>query len=123
MGARQTYDDQTKAAVLASLLAGQAVSYVAKEYDIPEGTVASWKARELRGVNAADLEEKQAVIGPKLLDYMVAALDTLRAQLIVMGDPEWLRKQSAADLAVLAGVQVDKLMRMFEALDRAKSVD
>ena len=33
------------------------------------------------------------------------------------GDPEWLKKQSAGELAVLHGVAVDKGIRLLEALE------
>ena len=39
------YSDEIKAAVMASLLAGQSISNVASEYKIPEGTVKGWSAR------------------------------------------------------------------------------
>lgn len=45
MGKHRKYSEETKAAVLAALLEGQAVSQVAREYDIPRGTVKSWKNR------------------------------------------------------------------------------
>jgi transposase-like protein len=41
--ARNSYTDETKAAVMAALLEGQSVPSVAKEYDIPKGTVSNWK--------------------------------------------------------------------------------
>jgi transposase-like protein len=38
------YDESTKAAVMGALLAGQSISSVAREYQIPKGTVSEWKA-------------------------------------------------------------------------------
>lgn len=40
------YSEETKAAVMAALLTEQSVTQVAKEYDIPTGTIRSWKSRQ-----------------------------------------------------------------------------
>ena len=42
---RSTYSPETRAAALAALLAGQSVSKVAEEYNLPKGTVSNWKLR------------------------------------------------------------------------------
>lgn len=124
---KRRYDAETKAAVLAQLLEGQAVSHVAKEYDIPEGTVKSWKRREFGDGVATDAtdatQNKKAELGSLLLNYLRESLVTLTAQLEVMRDAKWLKEQSAESLAVLHGVQADKAMRMIQALDRAESSD
>ena len=51
--ARTTYTDQTRAQVMAALLAGQSVSAVASEYKVPRGTIARWRAA------AADIIETE----------------------------------------------------------------
>lgn len=42
---RRSYSDEIKAAVMAELAAGQGVGTVAKDYEIPVGTVKAWKRR------------------------------------------------------------------------------
>ena len=112
---------ETKAAVLAALLEGQAASKVAKDYSLPEGTVRSWRSRmrndatPLRTVAT----EKRDEIGPLLLEYLHENLTTLRAQAVFFRDTKWLEKQDAADLAVLHGVVTDKTVRLLEALNNA----
>lgn len=49
--ARQSYSEEVKAAAMASLLEGQSVSAVAKEYEIPKGTVSNWKRSAVQGVH------------------------------------------------------------------------
>jgi hypothetical protein len=117
--ARQ-YSDETKAAVMAALLAGQSISYVAKEYDIPAGTVKSWRARSMVAPVAT---EKKAEIGDLVLRYLHANLTALEAQAIVFSDPDWLEKQEADQAAVLHGVMTDKAIRLLEALSNARSGD
>ena len=57
------YSPETKAAVMAALLSCQSVTSVAKEYNIPRGTVAGW---------SANLPDKSTVSNTK------KALDILR---------------------------------------------
>ena len=105
------HDPETKAQAMAALLAGQGVSEVAREYKLPESTVSRWKkkAREEAG--------RTEDVGALLLAYLTENLRTLRAQAETFRDREWLRKQGAADAAVLHGVLTDKAVRLLEALD------
>lgn len=99
---------------MAALLTGQAVSAVAKEYNIPPATIRSWKsASKLQ--NAVGQEQRYE-IGDMLLDYLREILNALRLQAIHFGKADWLNTQSAADLAVLHGVSADKAIRIIEAL-------
>ena len=126
--ARKGYDPEVKAAVLAALLAGQSVNAVAKEYKIPKGTVSSWAKREgelLDGVrrDAANQAEggEGSEVGGLLLDYLGANLRSLKNQVEVMGEKEYLRTQPIESVALAHGIQVDKAVRLIEAADRAKS--
>lgn len=113
----KTYSDETKAAAMAALLAGQSVDEVAKRYRIPEGTIRSWKSRQLNGESIATVAmEKREIIGDLLIDYLYESLRTLKAQVIVFADESWLKKQPASEVAVLHGVITDKAIRLLEAL-------
>jgi hypothetical protein len=114
MAARQSYDDSTKAAVMAALLAGQAVSAVAKEYNIPPATIRTWKSAAKLGQAVG--QEQRYEIGDMLLSYLREILNALRLQAIQFGKEDWLHTQNAADLAVLHGVATDKAIRIIEAL-------
>lgn len=107
------YTDETKGAVMAALLAGQSVSSVARDYEIPKGTVAYWNATVQRiPTQKGDVAD----IGEQLLAYVRAALDTLRKQMSVFGDETWLKRQTASEVAVLHGVLADKTIRLLEGL-------
>lgn len=111
------YSDQIKAQALAALLAGQAPAQVAASLGIPIGTLKSWKSRQKNGDAVAVVAtEKREQIGALLLDYLVMTLETLKVQQQVFADEEWLRKQSASEVAVLHGVSVDKVVRLLEGL-------
>ena len=112
---RRKYSDETKAAVMAALLAGQSVREVAREYQIPVGTVKNWSASKVQpdAVTGATVKKE---IGDLILDYLHKLLVTLAIQAEVFRDEEWLRKQPASEAAVLHGVLADKGIRLLEAL-------
>lgn len=116
---RREYSEETRAAVVAALLTGQSVSSVAKEYDIPKGTVSNWK----RGVGGGTSErtQKNERIGELLIEYLEANLESLKVQANMFSDEKWLAKQTASDAAVLHGVMTDKAVRLIEALSNAAS--
>jgi transposase-like protein len=117
MAARKEYDEATKAAVMASLLAGQSIAEVADEYHINPSTIKSWKSRQLNGESVATVAtEKKEQIGDLLFDYLLVVLKSLKIQAEHFGDKNWLNRQSADALAVLHGVSVDKAVRLLEAL-------
>ena len=118
---RKRYDDSTKAAVMAAVLAGQAVNEIAKDYNIPASTIRGWKyGTKLDG--AVDQEQRYE-IGDMLLSYLREILNALRLQAIQFGKATWLNSQNAADLAVLHGVAADKAIRIIEALAGSDSAD
>ena len=104
---------------MAALLAGQSISQVSKDYNMPRGTVASIKARlddsQKEALHTVAYTKKEQV-GGLIIDYLVANLSALRAQAELFSDPEWLRKQHADSAAVLHGVMTDKAVRLIEAL-------
>ena len=51
------YNDAQRASVLASLMEGQSVNKVAKEYDIPKSTVSRWKNSDYP-INGIQKKEK-----------------------------------------------------------------
>ena len=120
MGYR-SYTDDTKAAVMAALLTGQSVTQVAKEYEIPPGTVSNWKRKAWEaagdGFGASEGLPREE-LGALLLDYLRASLKALRIQAELFADQEWLQKQTAAEVAILHGVMTDKAVRLLEALSK-----
>jgi transposase-like protein len=111
---RREYSDELKAEVMAALLVGQSINHVAKEYKIPRGTVSTWSRNLPR--NHAVSTQKRERIGELLVDNVEAELETTLAMQNVFSDEEWLKKQSASELAVLYGVIKDKTFRVLEAL-------
>lgn len=119
--AHADYSPETKAAATAALLAGQSVSQVAKEYDLPKGTVSNWK-RNGDGVHA-DRTQKAESGAPSIGDLLVTLLETnikgLIAASAILQDVDWVRSQDASQLGVFLGITHDKVVRMLEAMDRS----
>jgi transposase-like protein len=109
------YPADIKAAAMAALLTGQSVSAIAAQYNIPEGTLWSWRNRDLNANHASDASQRKT-IGELLEEYLRASLQTLKAQVEIFADREWLQKQDASELAVLHGVCTDKAIRLLESL-------
>lgn len=115
---KRKYTNETKSAVLAALLTGQAASFVAKEYNIPESTIKDWGAKAKAGGYSTDNPSQKKDIGDLLVEYLRANIEALRKQAEVFGEPDYLRKNSAENLAVLHGVMADKAVRLLEALTK-----
>lgn len=112
------YSAEVKAQVMAALLMGQRITDAAKEYKIPESTIKGW-AKRLRDevypqVVAGDVQRER--IGGLILDNVEAMLEATKELMNVVKDKEWLKKQSASEIAVFFGVVSDKTYRLLEAL-------
>jgi hypothetical protein len=114
MARGKAHSEEVKAQVMAALLAGQATAEVAAAYKIPERTVQLWRNSQIAEVCA----QKQERIAGKVLDYLDELFGTLGAQMKVFRDPNYLKKQSAAENATLHGVLADKGFRGLDALAR-----
>lgn len=119
----ETYSDETKAAVMAALLAGQSVSSVAKRYDIPKRTVSGWKRKALGVATDATQKRDLQPIGDKLLELVLTEIDTLIEISKATRDHRWIKLQTASELGVFTGVKNDKLIRMLEAFGHTDDPD
>jgi transposase-like protein len=116
---RREYSDEVRNACLAELLAGESPAAVAAKYNVPKATLRSWKARAAQaGATPLVSEDKRVRMGELLVAYLAEVVAALRKQAVVGGDAEYLKKQSAADLAVLHREFGDRLIRVLEALEQ-----
>lgn len=103
----------TKAAVLAALLSGDALDHVAERFKLSKSTVSAWR---LEGAARLGYEpNKDAAVGDLLAEYLRVGLSTLVGQAKDFNDPVWFKQHNPADAAVLHGVLADKLFRLLEA--------
>lgn len=107
------HSDEIRAQVQAALLAGQGVSEVARAYKLPRQTVSRIKGQlQKTGQNGTEKRER---LGSLLCHYLQANLNALAEQAKIAGDPSYVRRQPAAELATLHGVMADKAARLLEA--------
>jgi hypothetical protein len=102
---------ETQAAVMAALLEGQSLNKVSEKYSVPKTTVARWK-REGLPENGTKKEQ----IGALVLGFLRESLQTAIAQVVIFRDEKWIKRQDASQVAVLYGVNLDKAIRLLEAL-------
>ena len=111
------HPESVKAACIAALLAGQGIDAVAKEYNLPRGTVHGWRVRAMPHLRGAAAKKGER-IGQLVTDYLEAALQALKNQAETFADQEWLKTKDLHDVAILHGILADKGVRILEALDR-----
>lgn len=127
--AKREYKEETKATVLAALMSGQSVNAVAKQYDIPKGTVSAWQKRSqhvidpIRADAAREFNGEGATteIGGLFASYLTTSLSALIAMAKLMGDESYLRDKGIEGVAMAYGVMTDKVVRVTEAMSRAES--
>ena len=113
------HSDEVQAQVMSALLAGQGVTEVAAEYNLPDSTVSDLRKRVDDKFGEVRNENKGAKIEKLLFDYLTANLIALRKQAEVVSEAEYIERQPAGDIAVLHGVMADKSIRLLEAIHRA----
>lgn len=114
------HSEQVQAQVMASLLAGQGVNEVARDYNLSKSVVSRFK-NSMTGEELERLEPKKGEqIEELLYEYLTATLTTLKNQSEIVGEREYVIKQPAGELAVLHGVMADKSIRLLEAAERAR---
>ena len=106
---------KTIARAMAILATGGTVADVVAELKIPKQTVSDWAKLV---PETGQPRTKKEVVEELYAQYLEETLHAVLAQLKVCADPEWIKKQSAAELATLHGVLFDKSVRVFDAARR-----
>jgi transposase-like protein len=119
------HSPEIKAAALASVLAGETVAATARAYGVDPGTIRRWRSQA--GIDTAIVQQqKKVAIGERLYGLLEDYVETLRVQVVVTRDEEWIKKQDADKLAIFHGVLSDKSVRLAAALrppDAARRAD
>jgi transposase-like protein len=100
-----------KADVVAALVAGGKLADVCREFGVPKSTVERWKIEHV-GASRPLHERTREAVGALILDTIIDSLQALRVQAGTLGDPDWIKNQSAAELAALRQVEWDRLLRL-----------
>lgn len=119
----KSHDPETKAAVMAALLAGQGVTEVATAYKLDPSVVSRWR-KQIPAEKLQELAtEKGLALDDLILDYLQKNFAALGAMAAVASDESYLRKYPPQQLAVLHGVFADKAFRLLEAAAGAGQAD
>lgn len=121
VGQGRPIPDNKKAAVIAALLEGQAVSKVAEVYKVPQSSVSRLK----KLIPQAQLDEVGTKKGENIANLIAANLDAsfqaIKNILNQTNNAEWLNKQPADELATFLGITSDKVFRVLEAIENAQT--
>lgn len=118
---RRSYSDDFKAEVMAALLAGQSVTDVSKEYEVPRGTVAGWSSKLNEAGVPTVSNTKKEEFGERLLQLANTIIDAQLSMLQVMAEKDYLRQQDLAQLATAMGITNDKLDRLMMRFSNASA--
>ena len=103
------HPDELRAQVVAAVLAGATIAQAAAQFKLDKGLISRWVATV---ATAQGAREDRPTLEDLLLDLVAEHAITLRAELQAAARPDWLEKQSAADLAQLVVAQRDTLIRL-----------
>lgn len=109
------WDQSTKANAVAAMISGHSYGEVTKQTGVPKTTLIRWLGEI--GPEAF----VKARNGQKTLEELIEELArenmlTLINHTKQARDPEWFKRQNAADLAVMDGVMTDKTVRIVQVL-------
>src|SRR5499427_4074003 len=107
---------ELRAEAVAAVLAGTALTEVARRYGISKGTLGNWVAERQIGTVGTEQHARTAHLTERLFDLVHAHIDAISAQLQAATRPAWLEKQSAAELASLVAVERDTTLRLLAGL-------
>lgn len=91
------------------LMLGQTCREVAEELELPESTVRDW-SRKLKGDGVRIGSE----LDDRVYEWMVTSLHTLMEMTINLREPEFLRRLTARELALMHGQMFDRMRRALQ---------
>ena len=120
-----TYSDELKAQVISEWMAGSSLNQLAATHSVPKPTVQHWVKGRERLVIPVSIPKKDPMepydLDRMAVDLVDGSVRAVTAIFRVTADDVWLKRQNAADLAVLAGVISDKLYRLLGAIQPAQA--
>ena len=116
------YDSSVRQRAISALRDGHTVRQVASDLGITTRTLRRWRAAlpedEQAEIVRRTALKKQADLGELIYGYLTTSLPSLTAQLRVMGDPVWIDRQNAREIAILHGMLWDRALRILTLLQR-----
>jgi hypothetical protein len=111
---------QRRNKAVALLIAGVGTVAIAKALNVPEGTVRQWKSRHMTKEQLQELRARwEDKFDEEMLAFLADTIAAQRAMMKVVSDEEYLKRQSAVDVAILFETVNDRSLRLFDAMQRA----
>jgi len=108
------HPDSLRAEAVAAVLAGTAIAQVARQYGIDKSVVSRWVATD--ATHPARARHDPEELADLIVDLVESHVHAIHAQLQAASRPEWLEKQTAAELAALVAVERDTAIRLLAGL-------
>lgn len=110
-----TYTPEVKASVVTAWMAGASLNQLVAQFKVPKTTVARWVSDLERIAPAPSPGPKKISLVDLSYELATESFNAAIAILRLAQDRAWLEKQNANDLAILFGVNADKLYRLLPA--------
>lgn len=110
-----TYTPEVKASVVTAWMAGASLNQLVTQFSVPKTTVQRWTKGLERVALERTTEPKTRTLADLASELAAESFNAAIAILRLAQDREWLDKQNANDLAILFGVNADKLYRLLPA--------
>jgi len=111
------HSPELRAAAIAAVLAGASLAQAAAQFGVDKSLVSRWvQAAGLQPAATAQRVRDPETIAELILELIATHVTTISAQLQASARPDWLQKQSAADLAQLVAVERDTTLRLLAGL-------
>lgn len=108
--------EKMKAAVLAAILLGQPVATIAARYGLSYSTVSNWK----KAFDVESPEQRVERLSEDLMVFIQQEIQNLIAIAVVTSEEEWIKEQTASELADYIGVKNNTLLKVLEAFGKAQ---
>ncbi len=110
------HSEETKAAILAHLMAGATIRGTAAAVGVPPTTVHRIAAENAEHIGT----EKGSRLSDRIFSLLEEIIESNISAARLLQDEVYLRKQRPSDLAILAGTQMDKAFRILVAMERGR---
>jgi hypothetical protein len=106
-----------QAAVLASLVLGMPAAQVALQFGLPTASVKRWQ----EAYDISNPVKRRDHLSEMLLIFLEQEIASLMTISIATQDENWIKEQSATDLATFTSMKQDRLMQILQAFGKAQA--
>lgn len=106
------YSPEVKAMAVAAVAAGEMPADVARRVGCSQGRLKEWCDQHGPKVSGSTYARTRDELGGLVYDAVAETLKSLAVRARVTGQPDWISRQPAAELAALAGTDWDRVIRI-----------